>query len=52
MRAAGWVRTNAGADARSKKVTLRAKVGRIVGRLAAEWQATESAIAEIEAEIP
>jgi DNA-binding MarR family transcriptional regulator len=52
MRAAGWVRTVTGADARSKKVTLTAKAGRIVGRLAAEWQATEAAIAEIEAEIP
>ena len=52
MRAAGWVRTTAGADARSKRVALTAKAGRIVGRLAAEWQATEAAIAEIEAEIP
>jgi DNA-binding MarR family transcriptional regulator len=52
MRAAGWVRTTAGADARSKKVALTAKAARIVGRLAAEWRATEAAIAEIEAEIP
>jgi DNA-binding MarR family transcriptional regulator len=52
MRAAGWVRTTAGADARSKRVVLTAKAGRVVGRLAAEWQATEAAIAEIEAEIP
>lgn len=52
MRAAGWVRTTAGADARSKKVTLTAKAARIAGRLAAEWQATEAAIAEIEAEVP
>src|SRR5215472_8012839 len=52
MRAAGWVRTAAGADARSKRVALTAKAGRIVGRLAAEWQATEAAIAEIDAEIP
>ncbi len=52
MRAAGLVRTTAGADARSKKVMLTAKAGRIVGRLAAEWRATEAAIAEIEAEIP
>ncbi len=52
MRAAGWVRTIAGTDARSKKVTLTAKARRIAGRLAAEWRATEAAIAEIETEIP
>ncbi len=52
MRAAGWVRTSAGSDARSKKVTLTAKASRIVGRLAAEWRATEAAIAEIEEEMP
>jgi DNA-binding MarR family transcriptional regulator len=52
MRAAGWVRTTAGTDARSKKVALTAKASRAVGRLAAEWRATEAAIAEIEAEIP
>jgi len=52
MRAVGWVRTTTGADARSKKVTLTPKARRIVGQLAAEWRATEAAIAEIEAEIP
>jgi len=52
MRAAGLVRTTTGADARSKKVALTAKARRIVGQLAAEWRATEAAIAEIEAEIP
>jgi DNA-binding MarR family transcriptional regulator len=52
MRAAGLVRTTAGTDARSKKVTLTARAHRSVGRLAAEWRATEAAIAEIEAEIP
>jgi DNA-binding MarR family transcriptional regulator len=52
MRAAGWVRTTAGTDARSKKVTLTPKATRIAGRLAAEWRATEAAIADIEAEIP
>ncbi|SBW24309.1 regulatory protein MarR [Candidatus Protofrankia californiensis] len=52
MRAAGLVRTTAGADARSKKVTLTAKASRVVDRLAAEWRAAEAAIAEIEAEIP
>jgi DNA-binding MarR family transcriptional regulator len=52
MRTAGWVRTSAGSDARSKNVTLTAKASRIVGSLAAEWRATEAAIAEIEEEIP
>jgi DNA-binding MarR family transcriptional regulator len=52
MRAAGLVRTAVGADARSKKVVLTQKARRIAGRLAAEWRATEAAIAEIEAQIP
>jgi DNA-binding MarR family transcriptional regulator len=52
MRAAGLVRTTAGADARTKKVALTAKTRRIVDRLAAEWRATEAAIADLEAEIP
>ena len=52
MRAAGLIRTTAGADARTKKVTLTARARRIAGRLAAEWRATEAAVAEIEAEIP
>ncbi|MFI1730949.1 MarR family winged helix-turn-helix transcriptional regulator [Streptomyces acidicola] len=52
MRVAGWVQTVAGDDARSKKVTLTEKARSVVDRLAAEWRATETAIAEIEAEIP
>jgi DNA-binding MarR family transcriptional regulator len=52
MRRAGLVRTKAGADARSKTVVLTAKAKRIVGRLAAEWRATEAASAELEAELP
>jgi len=52
MQAAGWVRVTAGTDARSKKVTLTTKARRITGRLAAEWRATEAAIAELEAAIP
>jgi DNA-binding MarR family transcriptional regulator len=52
MRKAGLVRTVPGGDARSKKVVLTAKARRIVGRLAAEWRATEAAVREIEAEIP
>ena len=52
MQAAGWVATTAGADARTKRVALTPKARRITGRLAAEWRATEAAIAELEAEIP
>jgi DNA-binding MarR family transcriptional regulator len=52
MRDAGWVRTTTGTDARSKKVALTAKATRAIGRLAAEWRATEASIDEIEAEIP
>lgn len=52
MRAAGLVRTTTGTDARTKKIALTAKARRIVGQLAAEWRATEAAVAEIEAEIP
>lgn len=52
MRAAGWVRTVPGDDARSKKVTLTDDARRVAARLAAEWRATEAALAELEAEIP
>jgi DNA-binding MarR family transcriptional regulator len=52
MRRAGLVRTVTGSDARSKHIVLTAKAKRTVGRLAAEWRATEAAVAELEAEIP
>jgi DNA-binding MarR family transcriptional regulator len=52
MRKAGLVRTVAGADARSKRIVLTAKAERLVEALAAEWRATEGAVAELEAEIP
>lgn len=52
MRTAGWVETVAGDDARSKKVALTGKARAVVGRLAAEWRATEAALADLEAEIP
>jgi DNA-binding MarR family transcriptional regulator len=52
MRSAGWVRTTAGTDARSKKVELTAKATEIVDLLAAEWRATEAALAELETELP
>src|SRR5215831_1467728 len=52
MQRAGLVRTTAGRDGRSKHVLLTRKAKRIVGRLAAEWRATQAAIDEIESEIP
>lgn len=52
MRKAGLVRTTTGPDARSKRISLTPKARRLVDRLAAEWRATEAAVAEIEAEIP
>lgn len=52
MRAAGWLETTPGRDARSKKVTLTPKAERVAALLAAEWRATEAAITELEAELP
>jgi DNA-binding MarR family transcriptional regulator len=52
MRAAGLVETAQGSDARSKTVALTPKARAIAGRLAAEWRATEAAIARLEEEIP
>ncbi|QRP50618.1 MarR family transcriptional regulator [Amycolatopsis sp. FDAARGOS 1241] len=52
MRKAGLVTTTTGDDARSKKVVLTPKAEEIVERLAAEWRATETALADLEAELP
>jgi DNA-binding MarR family transcriptional regulator len=52
MRAAGWLETSPGPDARSKEVTLTPKSERIAALLAAEWRATEATLAEIESEVP
>ena len=52
MRTAGLVRTTTGADGRTRMVTLTAKARALTDRLAAEWRATEAAVAELEAEIP
>ena len=52
MRAAGWLETTPGRDARSKKVTLTPKAERVAALLSAEWRATEAAITELEAELP
>jgi DNA-binding MarR family transcriptional regulator len=52
MRAAGWLATAQGEDARSKRVTLTRKAERVAALLAAEWRATETVITEIESELP
>ncbi|MFJ3934600.1 MULTISPECIES: MarR family transcriptional regulator [unclassified Streptomyces] len=52
MRAAGWVETVVGDDARTRKVTLTDQARHVVGRVAAVWRATEGALADLEAEIP
>lgn len=52
MQRDGLVRTASGRDGRSKHVLLTPKAKRVVGRLAAEWRATQAAIAEIESELP
>ena len=52
MRAVGLVRTTTGTDARTRKITLTAKARRIIGKLAAEWRATEATVTDIENEIP
>ncbi|TDC32953.1 MarR family transcriptional regulator [Kribbella albertanoniae] len=52
MRTAGLVQTEAGPDARAKVVALTPKAQELAGLLAAEWRATEAAIAELEAELP
>jgi DNA-binding MarR family transcriptional regulator len=52
MRAAGWLATTPGRDARSKRVALTPKAERVAALLAAEWRATEAAITELEAELP
>jgi DNA-binding MarR family transcriptional regulator len=52
MRAAGWVETARGADARAKVVTLTPKAERVAEKLAAEWCATDATIIELESELP
>jgi DNA-binding MarR family transcriptional regulator len=52
MRAAGWLETSPGPDARSKEVTLTPKAERIAALLAAEWRATDAVVRDIESEVP
>jgi DNA-binding MarR family transcriptional regulator len=49
---AGYARTKTGTDARTRSIALTARGRGLVPLLEAEWRATESAIAELEAEIP
>jgi DNA-binding MarR family transcriptional regulator len=52
MRGKGWLTTAPGPDARSKLVSLTAKAEQIADRLAAEWNATEASLEELEAQLP
>ena len=52
MRDKGWLTTEPGPDARSKKVRLTARAERIADKLAAEWNATETSLEELEAQLP
>ena len=52
MRSAGWAEVGPGPDLRSKTVRLTAQAERAADQMAAEWRATEAALAEIEDEIP
>ena len=52
MRGAGLVRSEPGADARSRLVHLTPAGRDVVPALRAEWDATEAALAELEDELP
>jgi DNA-binding MarR family transcriptional regulator len=52
MRSEGLVRSNPGADARTREVALTERARAVVPFLEAEWLATEQALAELETEIP
>lgn len=52
MARAGLVETRAGRDGRTRQVHLTDRARELVGRMRAEWRATEETLAEIEAEAP
>jgi DNA-binding MarR family transcriptional regulator len=52
MRDKGWLSTGPGPDARSKKVRLTARAEQIADKLAAEWNATETSLRELETQLP
>jgi DNA-binding MarR family transcriptional regulator len=52
MGTAGLVETRVGRDGRMREVHLTDRARALVGRMRAEWQATEQVLAELEAETP
>ena len=52
MRDKGWLSTEPGPDARSKKVRLTARAEQIADKLGAEWNATEASLEELETQLP
>lgn len=52
MAEAGLVETVPGPDGRSRHVVLTDRARSLVGRMRAEWRATEETLAELEAESP
>ena len=52
MRDKGWLSTEPGPDARSKRVRLTARAEQIADKLAAEWNATEASLEELETQLP
>jgi DNA-binding MarR family transcriptional regulator len=52
MTKAGLVETSPGPDARTRRVQVTDRARDLVGRMRAEWLATEEALAELEAETP
>jgi DNA-binding MarR family transcriptional regulator len=52
LRTEGLVTTEAGPDARTRRVTLTSEGEQVVPFLEAEWRATEDAVAQLEAEVP
>jgi DNA-binding MarR family transcriptional regulator len=52
MERRGWVELRAGDDARQRLVRLTAKARRLLPAINAEWDATESAAAALDAELP
>jgi DNA-binding MarR family transcriptional regulator len=52
MARAGLVETRVGRDGRMREVHLTDRARALVGRMRAEWQATERVLAELEAETP
>jgi len=52
MARAGFIETTSGRDGRTRQVELTDRGRGLVGRMQAEWRATEQTLAEIEAEAP